>query len=257
MLRLFIQLVVSLKLIALSLPTLAGQATVAVASNFKATLLELQSGFEASHSHRLKVVSAASGVLHQQIRSGAPFDVFLSADAERPAQLAAAGHGIEASLFTYALGRLALVGKDAQIHPELSIADNLTNSPGKLALANPLHAPYGRAAEEVLSHTDLASEAQPRLVTGANVLQAYQFVSHGGASQGLVALSLVYQSASPLPYLVVPESWHHPIEQRALLLVRGQNNPAALAFVDYLASPGAKSIIQSKGYSIPAEGGNG
>mgnify|MGYP000300700979 CR=1 FL=1 len=227
----------------------AESATVAVASNFKATLQQLQSAFEQQTGHQLTLVSAASGALYQQIRFGAPFDLLLSADSERPQQLAASGQGVASSRRTYALGQLALAGRG--LSTSLTIAEQLQNLQGKLALANPRHAPYGIAAQQSLEHLSLAEPLADQQVLGANILQAYQFVTTGNAELGLVALPLLHQDQHAPAYLPIPSHWHQPIEQQLILLQRGQNNAAAQALIAFINSTEARRLISKHGYQLP------
>ena len=251
-----LRVVASIALIALGLSTLglstrvlAESATVAVASNFKATLQQLQPAFEQQTGHQLTLVSAASGALYQQIRFGAPFDLLLSADSERPQQLAASGHGVASSRRTYALGQLALTGRNLS-HSQ-GIAEQLQNLQGKLALANPRHAPYGIAAQQSLEHLSLTARLAGQQVLGANILQAYQFVTTGNAELGLVALPLLHQDQHPPAYLPIPSHWHQPIEQQLILLQRGQDNAAAKALITFIGSTDARQLIAKHGYQLP------
>ena len=227
----------------------AASATVAVASNFKATLAQIQPEFERQTGHSLKLVSASSGVLYQQVRAGAPFDVFLSADAERPMLLAESGHGVATSRHTYALGQLALAGQ--RLEPTQSIGQQLKALKGKLALANPRLAPYGQAAQQTLEHLSMAEPLSQQQVLGANVLQAYQFVTTGNAELGIIALPLLKQDPKAPAHLPIPSDWHQPIAQQSIVLARGQHNAAAIALIDYLQQPVAQATMVRNGYLTP------
>lgn len=232
----------------LSTQAAAESATVAVASNFKSTLQQLQPVFERQTGHQLTLVSAASGTLYQQIRFGAPFDVLFSADSERPRQLAASGHGIASSRRTYALGQLALVGHGLSLSK--SISQNLQTLQGKLALANPRHAPYGKAAQQSLEYLSLAEQLSDQQVLGSNVLQTYQFITTGNAELGLVAVALLQQDSQAPSYLLIPSHWHQPIEQQFILLQHGQNNNAAKALLAFMQSTKARQLIARHGYQL-------
>lgn len=229
--------------------TMADSATVAVASNFKATLQQLQPAFEQQTGHQLTLVSAASGTLYQQIRFGAPFDLLFSADSERPRQLALSGHGVANSRRTYALGQLALAGHELSLSQ--TIDHNLQALKGKLALANPRHAPYGKAAQQSLEHLSLAERLAGQQVLGTNVLQAYQFVTTGNAELGLVAMALLKQDSQAPNYLLIPSLWHQPIEQQLILLQHGQDNTAAKALLTFMKSSYARQLVASDGYLLP------
>lgn len=227
----------------------ADTVTVAVASNFKPSLQKLARGFQSSHPHELRIVSAASGVLYSQAIHGARFDVLLSADSQRPELLEQAGFGVPGSRFTYALGQLALTGSMVK-HPS-SPTDLLKTLDGKLAIANPELAPYGLAARQTLGHLGVWNALQNRLVMGANIGQTYQFVATGNAPLGLVALPLVLQDSSGPIHHVIPATWHEPILQQAILMKTGVSNNAAIAFLEFLRSGEAREIIAGDGYLLP------
>lgn len=229
----------------------AEMATVAVASSFKPALELLGEDFQRNSQHRLTIVSAASGVLYNQFLHGARFDVFLSADSERPLLLEKAGLGVKGSRFTYAEGQLALAGQivDSYTH----IVTMLKSLRGKLAIANPELAPYGLAARQTLEHLQLWRALQDQLVMGANIGQAYQFVATGNAELGLVALPLLMQDPNKPACLPVPTSWHQPILQQAILMEAGRVNIAAIAFLKYLRSDPARELIASQGFLLPED----
>ena len=237
-------------------PTLgfAASTTVAVSTNFKTTLEHLRSAFEKSHPHQLKLVSGATGVLYQQIRFGAPFDLLLAADSQRPRLLEKQGHAISGSRFTYAIGQLVLTGNNVanptpqKTEEPADIKQLLEINSGKLAIANPDTAPYGLASRQVLQHLGSWSQVQPQLVRAGNIAQAYQLVDSGNATLGLVAYSLV--SHTQRPYRKIPADWHQPIQQQAVLLQSGANNPAALEFIKFMQSPDARKIIREDGYTV-------
>jgi molybdate transport system substrate-binding protein len=237
-------------------PTLsfAATTTVAVSTNFKTTLEHLRSAFEQTRPHQLKLVSAATGVLYQQIRLGAPFDLFLAADSQRPQLLEQQGQAIIGSRFTYATGQLVLTGKALESRaPENStnpadIQKLLQANTGKLAIANPDTAPYGLASRQVLEHLGSWSLVQPQLVRAGNIAQAYQLVDSGNAMLGLVAYAQVIHTQRP--YQKIPTDWHQPIQQQAVLLQSGANNPAALKFIQFMKGPEARNIIRNDGYTV-------
>nr|VFK62724.1 MAG: molybdenum ABC transporter, molybdate-binding protein [Candidatus Kentron sp. UNK]VFK70584.1 MAG: molybdenum ABC transporter, molybdate-binding protein [Candidatus Kentron sp. UNK] len=173
-----------------------GSVHIAVASNFAPTLRSLMTSFRLQSPYGFKISTASTGKLFAQIRHGAPFDIFLSADAERPKRLIAKGDAIAESLFTYAIGRLALwqpagaqIAKDSEI-----LGVTIT----RLAVANPKTAPYGKAAEETLRALGLWQTWRARLVRGENIGQTYQFVASGAVDAGLVALSQILARNKPV-----------------------------------------------------------
>lgn len=215
---------------------------VAVATNFSVPLKALARAYTGETGVRISASSASTGVLYTQVIHGAPFDLVLAADSERPARLVA--EGAADNRVTYAVGKLVLayhesLGAQAQAGIETVIA-----RPGiSLAIANPELAPYGRAAQAVLGRFPTA---RPRILTGANVGQAMQMWVSGGADAAFVAASF-----APDRFLPVPAQWHPPIEQQAVILA-GSNQPAAARqFLDWLTGPTARDIILQHGYSVP------
>jgi len=242
-------------LLALPVPLSAATATVAVAANFKATLITLTAAFERQSPHRLRLVSSSTGVLYNQILHGAPFDLLLAADSEHPLLLERNKIGVEGSRFSYAGGTLALVfatqpvtTKASADRAEQTFIEKLSGSSGKIALANPALAPYGLASRQVLEYLGLSQSLQSRLVMGSNVAQSHQFVATGNSTLGFVALAQAVAANPGLAYWPVPANWHRPIQQQAILLQSGHNNQAALDFHRFLSSATAVAIITSDGY---------
>lgn len=231
-----------LALAALPCAAPAAPLTVAAASNFAAPAAELAAAFAASGGPPVRVVTGSSGKLYAQILAGAPFDVLLSADQEKPAALAASGAGLADTRFTYAVGRLALYSSapDAAVEGGRALRGG-----GRLALANPRLAPYGRAAMETLEALGLGDFPARRMATSENVAQAWQFAASGNAPLGFVALSQTLARPGGAVWLV-PESLHAPIRQDAIALARGA--PAARDFLAFLRSPAARRIIKAAGY---------
>jgi molybdate transport system substrate-binding protein len=242
----------ALLLLVLSLWPLAARADtalIAVAANFAKTAERLAQGFSAAASgHEIEISTGATGTLAAQIRNGAPFTLFLSADEKRPMELEAEGLAVPGSRFTYALGKLVLWGPDPRwvvLDPAASLADPELK---RLAIANPELAPYGRAAQEALTALGLWDSVQPKLVRGEDIAQTYQFVASRNAELGFVALSQVMdQSGSRWE---VPQDLYTPIRQQAVLLQPGKGNAAATVFLDYLRSEPAREIIRAAGYGV-------
>lgn len=231
-------------------PRLAGaaEALAAVASNFAKPVAELVTRFEAKTGHTVKVSLGSTGKLYAQITHGAPFDLFLAADQERPRRLEAEGGAVDGSRFTYAEGRLALIRAGGG---PVEFERLMDGGFRKLALANPKLAPYGLAAEQSLRHAGVWERVAARLVYGENIGQAYTLVATGNADSGLVALSQVKGMADPPAYWLVPADWHEPIRQDAVLVQRGKGNEAAEGFLAYLRSAAAREIIGDFGYGTP------
>lgn len=226
----------------------AGEATVAVAANFADPIKAIAADFHTATGHTLKISTGATGKFYAQIVNGAPFDVLLAADDETPARLLAEKHAVPGSAFTYAVGRLVLWSADAG-----KIDANATALKSDdfrfLSIANPRTAPYGRAALETLAALKLNVPENKRVV-GESIAQAYQFAATGNAELGFVALSQVWQDGKLTAgsAWIVPTTLHAPIRQDAVLLLRGAQNPAARALLDWLKSPAAKKRIAAFGY---------
>lgn len=224
----------------------AGQALVAVASNFAAPMKRIAEAFEADTGHRLTLTTGATGALYAQVRAGAPFEALLAADTRTPARLLAEGLAVAGSSFPYAVGRLVLWSPQ----PGLVDDQGAVLAGGQfrhLALANPRLAPYGQAAMAVLQERGLARTLAPKLVTGQNIAQAYQFVASGNAELGFVARSQVLDAGGSA--WLVPQTLHAPIRQDAVLLRAGAANPAARALLDYLRSAKAQAVMRDFGYA--------
>jgi len=238
----------------LSTYTQAEQVTAAIAANFSGTIKYLKPLFEAESGHQLVSSFASSGTLFAQIHNGAPFDVFLSADRQRPQQLISNGFARSDSAFIYATGLLVLWSNQADlIDPEGRILRD-GHWPEKgirhIALANPKTAPYGRAALQTLEAMQLVDTTRPYRVTGQNIAQTFQFVASGNAQLGFIARTqiLALPASERGSYWQVPEEMHEPIQQAAVMLRRGRENKAAQAFLQFLQSPQAQSIIRARGY---------
>ncbi len=230
----------------------AGEVTVAVASNFLNPFKQLVPVFQKQSGHNVRTVSGSTGKLYAQILHGAPFDVLLSADSERPRLLENNGQAVPATRFTYAQGKIVLWSADPR-HIDGDGKTVLQRRNFKhLALANPKTAPYGKAAYTALTRLNLWESVSPTLVQGENISQAFQFVATGNAEIGFVALSQVMD-----PHLkikgsqwIVPEHLYEAIDQDAVLLMRGQSQPAAKALLRFLKSDTARKLIQSYGYGL-------
>ena len=232
----------------------AGEVTLAVAANFTDATRDLVKRFERTTGHGAKVSYGSTGKLYAQITHGAPFELFLAADVARPERAEAEGLAVAGSRFTYARGRLALWSPrdDAFNDGEAYLKEGaLSGDLGRLALANPKTAPYGAAAWEVMQWLGVSMALRPKLVRGDSIAQAFQFVASGNTDAGFVALSQVKAWRGESGSLwIVPEAYHTPIAQQAVLLERGRENPAAHAFLDFLRGPEAREVIRGYGYGI-------
>ena len=227
----------------------ADEISVAVATNFAEPMQEIATAFEKKTGHKAQISPASTGKLYSQIKNGAPFEIFLSADDTTPAILEKEGLAVIDSHFTYATGKLVLWSAK----PRFVDDQGAVLKEGKfshLAIANPATAPYGVAAVDTLKKLDLLAVIQPKFVQGDNITQTFQFVSTGNAELGFVALSQVFKDgkiSSGSAWLVTP-SLYEPLHQDAVLLNKGRSKPAAKALLDYLKSDEAKHIIRRYGY---------
>lgn len=230
---------------------IADEVKVAVAANFTAPIQALAPAFEQATGHKLVASFGATGQIYAQIKHGAPFDVFLSADDSTPAKLESEGDTLPGSRFTYAIGSLVLWSADAS-YLDGSDAALKAGQFKHLSIANPKAAPYGLAATQVLDKLGLSDAVKSKLVEGQNITQAHQFVSTGNAELGFVALSQVYKDGqvSSGSAWIVPDDMYDPIKQDAVILKQGANNPAAAALVEYLKGPEAAKVIKSFGYKL-------
>ena len=228
----------------------AGDTTVAVAANAAEVVETLAAEFERESGHRVTVTVGSTGKLYAQILHGAPFDIFLAADQERPRLLVEQGIAVEDSRRTYAIGRLVLWSPD----PGVAVnADALRDgSFRRLAIANPDLAPYGAAARETLRELGLWESLRPKIVLGENVGQAFTMAASGNAELGFVSLSSVLSPRHRREgsYWEIPERLHAPIRQDSVLLDRARDNPAARDFHEFLGSSRAGETIGSFGFVV-------
>ena len=233
------------------------EITVAAAADLNDVLPEIVARYTKQTGQPVKLVYGSSGNLTNQIRNGAPFDVFFSADEEYPKQLIADGLAVRDSLYRYAVGRLVLwVPNESTLDlPTLGMRALLDPSVKKIAIANPQHAPYGRAAEAALKHFGLYNQVAPKLVLGENVAQAAQFVESGNAQAGLIALSHALAPAMKNRghYWTVPLDSYPMLNQAAVLLSRSKSQAAARIFIEFARAPEAASLLGAYGFSLPAE----
>jgi molybdate transport system substrate-binding protein len=228
-----------------SASALADEVNVAVAANFTDAAKEIGQAYKAKTNNDVVFSFGASGALYTQISQGAPFQVFLSADAARPKKAIDEGFGVAGSNFTYAIGKLVLWSKKPGV---VTGEDTLKNaSVNKVAICDPKAAPYGQAAVETMQSLKVYDTLQPKLVQGANITQAFQFVDTGNAEIGFVALSQVIGKTEGSQWMV-PQDLYKPIKQDAVLLSKGSDSKAAKDFIDFLKSPDAVAIIKKYGY---------
>ncbi len=237
--------------LALSWSAHADTVQVAVAANFTEPAKALAAILEKTTGHEAKLSFGASGAFYTQIKNGAPFDVFLSADDERPVRLEKEGDTVPGTRFTYATGQLVLwSSKPGLVDDKGEVLKG--GGFNKIAIANPKNAPYGAAAVETMNKLGLQTALQPKLVTGESIGQTYNFIATGNAELGFVALSQVLDGGKLKggSMWLVPGNLHAPIVQDAAILKRAQGNAAAKSWMDLLRSPRTKDLIRSYGYSV-------
>jgi molybdate transport system substrate-binding protein len=225
----------------------AEQATIAVAANFRPVAEQLVTALTATTPHRYRLVSGSTGKLYAQILAGAPFDVFLAADCQRPEMLQAEGRANPPGVVAYAIGHLALWQPGSQ---DPSLAGLAADHVQRVALANPRLAPYGAAANATIARSGLQQALADKVVYADNAGLAHALVASGNADAGLLALSTLRRTAiDPREYRVLEDVPDALIEQCAVLLRAGQENRSAAAFLEFLLAPERVQLLQEWGYS--------
>lgn len=230
----------------------AEQITVAAAADLNYALRDLAAKFEQQTGNQVTISFGASGNLYSQIESGAPFDLFFSADADYPKKLAAASLVDSKSIRAYAVGHLVLwVPKQSPLDPQKLKMDLLTDSSvQRIAIANPQHAPYGRAAMAAIEHYGLKDKVGGKLVYGENISQAAQFVQSGNAQAGLIALSLAVSPAmkDTGKYWELPPDAYPELQQTAAIVSASKHKSAAQAFLDFVTSSAGAALLRQYGF---------
>jgi len=235
--------------------TLKTELTVAAAADLSSALKEIAGNYEKKTGVTIKLSLGASGALTQQIQNGAPFDVFFSADMDYPRQLIAAGVADGASLYEYAIGELVMwVPANSLLDPEhKGMIVLLDPSVKKIAIANPQHAPYGRAAVAALKHAGLYDQVSDRLVLGENISQAAQFAESGNAQVGFVALAHVVapEMQGKGKYWKIPADFYPALAQGVVTITLSPHQKEAAAFVEYIKTKETGKLLQKYGFTLP------
>ena len=242
----------------------AQELKVAAASDLTAALAKLSSAFEKESGIRLNISLGSSGNFFAQIENGAPFDVFLSADKSYPEKLQESALTEPGTLFTYARGKLVLwIPANSPLHfaadgNEVLTGDlNSLSGPSvqRIAIANPEHAPYGRAAEAVLRHYGIYDRLRPRLVLGENISQTAQFGQSGNAQAAFIAMAIAVtpEMKGNGHFFVLPQESYPPLDQAAVVLRSSQNKAEAQGFLKFLESAQARRILSEFGFEVPAK----
>ncbi len=233
----------------------AEELTIAAASDLNFAFKDLAAEYEKATGNRVKLTLGSSGNFYAQIQNGAPFDLYFSADIAYPKKLEGAGLTVPGSLYRYAVGRIVIwtshgsnvdVGRGFDVLRETAVK--------KIAIANPKHAPYGRAAVSAMEHAGVYGAAKERLILGENISQAAQFVESGACDVGIIALSLALAPTmkSKGAYWEVPADAHPAIEQGAVILKSSKHQGAARQFLEFLKSPSGQEIMTRYGFTLPS-----
>lgn len=231
----------------------AEELSIAAASDLTYCLEELNTAFKTKHPDiSLKATNGASGNFFAQIKNGAPFDIFMSADMSYPKELIKAGLADEKSLYLYAIGHIVVWTTDDKLDISGGLKSLANPSIQKIAIANPEHAPYGRAAKASLEHFKIWDQVKGNIVYGENISQTAQFVETGNAQAGIVALSLVLSPklANVGRWTQVPLDSYPRLEQGAIITNKGMKNPASALYMAFLASPEAREVFERFGFRL-------
>lgn len=232
----------------------AQQVTVAAAADLQFAFHDLGAQFEKQTGIAVRVTYGSSGNFTTQIENGAPFDLFFSADVQYPQRLVSEGFAVADSLYRYADGKLVLwVPNGSKIDLSRGMAALMDPAIGKIAIANPKHAPYGRAAVAAMKSAGVYEKVQSKLVLGENISQTAQFVQSGTADVGMVALSLAVSPGmkSSGRYVEVPAKDYPAIEQGAAILKPSKHKAEAKKFLEFMKTPAAKEILEKYGFVVP------
>jgi molybdate transport system substrate-binding protein len=233
-----------------------GAITVAAAADLMYAMNEIAANFEKAAGCTVRVSMGSSGNFLSQIENGAPFDVFFSADIKYPKKLESKGLAVPGSTYLYAVGKIVLWARnDFRLDISKGLAALRDPSIRKVAIANPQHAPYGRAAEEALRKAGVYDAIKDRLVLGENISQAAQFVESGNADAGILALSLVLSPGLKEKghYWRIPENLYTPIQQGVVLVQSSQNPQGAREFLEYIKTPATAALLERYGFVLPGK----
>jgi molybdate transport system substrate-binding protein len=242
----------------LCLPLVAGAAEikVAAASDLTFAFKDVVAGFERQTGNRVRLTYGSSGNFFSQIQNGAPFDLFFSADVSFPRKLEAAGLAESGSIYEYAKGEIVIWVPNAS---KLDLSKGLTvlldPSIRKIAIANPIHAPYGAAAVAAMKSAGIYDQVKDKIIQGENISQAAQFVHSGNAEVGIVALSLALAPAmkSDGRYVVIPPKYYPPLIQAAVILESSREKDVANQFLKFLKQPETVAVMQRYGFVVPED----
>src|SRR5215213_7135266 len=232
----------------------AEEITIAAASDLNFAFKDLVAQYEKTTGNTVKLTLGSSGNFYAQLQNGAPFDLYFSADIGYPKKLEEAGVTVPGSLYRYALGRIVLwTGNQSKIDVAKGIEVLAGPTIRKVAIANPKHAPYGRAAIAAMEHYQVYDLAKDKLILGENISQAAQFIESGACDIGIIALSLALAPTMKTAgaYWEIPAAAHPPIEQGAAILKTSKHQDAAKQFLDYMKSADGQEVMKRYGFTLP------
>ncbi len=233
----------------------AQEITVAAAADLQFAFQDVATRFQKDTGKSVKLIFGSSGNFFTQIQNGAPFDVFFSADIAYPKKLEAAGLAEPGTLYPYATGKIVLwVPNESKLDLGQGVRVLLDPSIKKIAVANPEHAPYGRAAVAAIKHENIYDKVSDKFVLGENISQAASFVASSSAEIAIVALSLALAPAMKQKgrYVEISADAYPPLEQAAVILKSSQNKDIARQFIDFLKTPPILELLRGYGFSVPS-----
>jgi molybdate transport system substrate-binding protein len=227
----------------------AAELRLAVAANFKTTIDKIVKDFEQQTPHKVSVIVASSGTLFSQISHGAPYDLFLSADSERPQRLVRENLALADSLFTYALGQLVFWAPKNYSPQQQSVESYILSQKGKLAIANPRLAPYGQSAYQYIKRNALLPQLKSKIIRGNNVVQTFQFVESGNAQSGIVSYAQLINAGVTNHFSLLPAAQYPKIVQQGVILKNSKNIALARQLIAFIKHQ-SKATILKAGYLI-------
>lgn len=232
------------------------ELVVAAAADLSSALKDISDGYEKKTGVHVKLSFGASGALTQQIQNGAPFDVFFSADMDYPQQLITRKQAEADTLYQYAMGKLVMwVPADSPLDVSKGMSILLDASVKKISIANPQHAPYGRAAEAALKHAGVYDQIAGKLVLGENISQAAQFAESGNAQVGFVALAhaIAPSMQGKGKFWEVPADFYPALTQGVVVVSASQHKKEAAQFIEYVKSPESSTLLKKYGFTLPGK----
>ena len=231
----------------------AEEITIAAASDLSFAFREIATEYEKASGNQVRLTLGSSGNFYAQIQNGAPFDLYFSADIAYPRKLEEAGLTVPGSLYQYAVGRIVLwTGHESRIDVTKGFEALREPTVKKIAIANPKHAPYGRAAVAAMEYFKVYDQVKDKLILGENISQAAQFIESGACDIGIIALSLAIAPAmkSKGTYWEVPAEAHPSLDQGAVILKQSKNQEAARQFLEFIKGPHGQEIMKRYGFTL-------